>query len=132
MKDRIDKSDEDWRKQLTAEQFEVTRRKGTEKAFTGKYYHCKDAGIYQCICCGNDLFVSDTQYESGTGWPSFWVPIAPDHIETEQDHSFFIQRTEVRCGRCGAHLGHVFDDGPTPTHLRYCINSVALNLIKKD
>ncbi len=131
MKDKVNKTEEEWRQQLTPEQVEVTRRKGTERAFTGKYYNCKEEGIYVCICCGNDLFSSETKYDSGTGWPSFWAPLQPEKIKTEEDNSFFTRRTEVVCSRCDAHLGHVFDDGPEPTRLRYCINSASLNLVRK-
>ncbi len=132
MSDRVIKSDAEWRRQLTPEQYEVCRQKGTEPAFTGQYWDSKEAGIYRCVCCGNELFGSDTKFDSGTGWPSFWAPIAPEKVGTEEDHSFFMRRIEVVCGRCGAHLGHVFDDGPPPTHLRYCINSVALSLDKRS
>ena len=131
MKGKLAKADEEWKQRLTPEQFYVCRQKGTERPFSGEYYDCKEDGIYHCVCCSNELFGSETKFDSRTGWPSFWAPLAPEQIETVEDTDLLMRRTEVLCSRCDAHLGHVFADGPPPTRLRYCINSVALRLAKR-
>ena len=130
MADKISKTDVEWKKLLTAEQYEVARKKGTERAFTGAYWNTHERGVYRCVCCGADLFSSETKFESGTGWPSFLAPIAKENVREERDNNLFMERVEVLCSRCDAHLGHVFDDGPKPSGLRYCMNSASLKFEK--
>ena len=128
MTQKLRKSPEEWAKQLTPDEYRIAREKGTERAFTGKYWNSKEKGIYKCVCCGQELFASDSKFDSGTGWPSFFKPLSEGSIEEEVDTSHGMRRTEVHCSRCDAHLGHLFDDGPNPTGLRYCVNSASLSL----
>ncbi len=132
MDEKLQKTDAEWREQLTAEEYRIARQKGTERAFTGKYWDEKTKGIYVCVCCGQALYDSGTKFDSGTGWPSFWAPVAGEAVESLSDRSFGMERVEVRCNRCGAHLGHLFDDGPKPTGMRHCVNSASLKLMKHD
>jgi peptide-methionine (R)-S-oxide reductase len=132
MSDKVVKADDEWRAQLTEQQFSVARKQGTERAFTGEYWNCHKEGVYQCVCCGQPLFDAGTKFDSGTGWPSFFAPVAQEHVVLHSDRSHGMVRTEVLCSRCDAHLGHVFEDGPAPTGLRYCMNSASLRLVERD
>ena len=128
MGDGAKKTDAEWKEVLTPEQFNITRKGGTERAFTGAYWNSKEKGVYRCVCCDSTLFSSDTKFDSGTGWPSFWEPVEPGALRSEEDRSLFMRRTEARCSQCDAHLGHIFPDGPEPTGVRYCLNSASLRL----
>ena len=132
MMKKVSKTDAEWKEELTTEQYKVTRKGGTERPFSGEYYDFDEKGIYKCVACGNELFSSETKFDSGSGWPSFWAPVTDEDVTYQEDHKLGMTRTEVRCAVCGAHLGHVFNDGPPPTHKRYCINSVALEFMGEE
>jgi peptide-methionine (R)-S-oxide reductase len=131
-KEKLHKSEDEWRRELTPEQYHILREKGTERAFTGEYAHSKEKGVYRCAACGEELFSSDTKYDSGSGWPSFYEPAAPERVDNHEDSAYGMRRVEVTCSHCGSHLGHVFEDGPQPTGLRYCINSASMKLEPKE